>query len=248
MDYRRVYMNLILSRQLMGRKKRKNTHSDYIYYENHHILPQCFGGTNDPENLVLLTAKEHFISHLLLIKCYEDSEMKSSMQRAITMMCLNGDCTKRILSASQYALARKMSNGLKFTEKHRQNLSAATKGVPKSEKHKEALSKAHKGKPNPNKGKKQAPELFEIYSKARKGLKRSEAIKQAMSEQRKKSVYQYDLQMNLIKIWSSVREAQIGMKTIKGKAAIGICANSKCKTSLGFIWRWYNINENNGNS
>lgn len=38
------------------------------YYERHHILPKCMGGTNHKSNLVYLTGKEHFICHLLLTK------------------------------------------------------------------------------------------------------------------------------------------------------------------------------------
>ena len=38
------------------------------YKEKHHILPRCLGGNNKKENLVELTAKEHFIIHMLLCK------------------------------------------------------------------------------------------------------------------------------------------------------------------------------------
>jgi hypothetical protein len=38
------------------------------YTENHHIIPRSFGGNDEPTNLVKLTAKEHFICHLLLTK------------------------------------------------------------------------------------------------------------------------------------------------------------------------------------
>ena len=38
------------------------------YTELHHIIPQSMGGSNNKENLVHLTAREHFICHLLLIK------------------------------------------------------------------------------------------------------------------------------------------------------------------------------------
>jgi hypothetical protein len=40
------------------------------YTETHHIIPKCMGGTNDSWNLVKLTAKEHFICHLLLCEIY----------------------------------------------------------------------------------------------------------------------------------------------------------------------------------
>ena len=38
------------------------------YTERHHIIPQSLGGSNDKENLVDLTAREHFICHWLLLK------------------------------------------------------------------------------------------------------------------------------------------------------------------------------------
>ena len=38
------------------------------YKEKHHIVPKSFGGNNAESNLVNLTAREHFICHLLLIK------------------------------------------------------------------------------------------------------------------------------------------------------------------------------------
>ena len=37
-------------------------------YQTHHIIPRCVGGSNDPENLVVLTYKEHRVCHCLLIK------------------------------------------------------------------------------------------------------------------------------------------------------------------------------------
>mgnify|MGYP000733483175 CR=1 FL=1 len=39
----------------------------------HHILPKCLGGTDDLENLVELTAEEHFVAHQLLVKIYPNS-------------------------------------------------------------------------------------------------------------------------------------------------------------------------------
>jgi hypothetical protein len=40
------------------------------YFEKHHILPRCLGGTNDKNNLTKLTYREHYIAHWLLIKLY----------------------------------------------------------------------------------------------------------------------------------------------------------------------------------
>lgn len=38
------------------------------YTETHHIIPRSLGGLDDLENLVKLTAREHYICHLLLPK------------------------------------------------------------------------------------------------------------------------------------------------------------------------------------
>ena len=38
------------------------------YVEKHHIIPKCLGGTDDKENLAILTPEEHFLAHQLLIK------------------------------------------------------------------------------------------------------------------------------------------------------------------------------------
>lgn len=61
MDYIKHYRKLIESRLILNRSKNNG-----IYYEKHHIIPKSLGGSNSSKNLILLTAKEHFIAHLLL--------------------------------------------------------------------------------------------------------------------------------------------------------------------------------------
>jgi hypothetical protein len=38
------------------------------YTEKHHIVPKCLGGTNEKSNLTVLTAREHFLVHLILAR------------------------------------------------------------------------------------------------------------------------------------------------------------------------------------
>lgn len=40
------------------------------YLERHHIIPRCLGGTNNKDNLVRLSYREHFICHRLLCKMH----------------------------------------------------------------------------------------------------------------------------------------------------------------------------------
>lgn len=52
------------------------------YSERHHIIPRSLGGTDDPENLVNLTPREHFICHLLLTKMVSNEAHKAKMTLA----------------------------------------------------------------------------------------------------------------------------------------------------------------------
>lgn len=55
------------------------------YSERHHIIPKSLGGTNDKGNLVSLTAREHYICHLLLPKMVTNAA-KSKMALALFML------------------------------------------------------------------------------------------------------------------------------------------------------------------
>jgi hypothetical protein len=65
MFFEKLYNGIIKKARGENRKKKNG-----IYYERHHITPKCIGGTNDKENLVLLTAREHLACHFLLTKIY----------------------------------------------------------------------------------------------------------------------------------------------------------------------------------
>jgi len=68
------------------------------YSEQHHIIPQSLGGSNDSENLVDLTAREHFICHWLLIKMTE-GEDRSKMLYALQGMKAENKYQQRYSSA-----------------------------------------------------------------------------------------------------------------------------------------------------
>jgi len=58
------------------------------YFERHHILPRSLGGLDTPDNLVCLTAREHFICHWLLTK-FTVGEARDKMIYALRMMRAN---------------------------------------------------------------------------------------------------------------------------------------------------------------
>jgi len=53
-----------------------------FYCERHHIVPKSLGGSNSKKNLVYLTARQHYIAHLLLVKMTTATQ-KRSMSHAL---------------------------------------------------------------------------------------------------------------------------------------------------------------------
>jgi len=64
MNYSKIYEQLILKS-----KNRKLT----CYTEKHHIIPRCMGGNDKIENIAILTAREHFLAHKLLVEIYPNN-------------------------------------------------------------------------------------------------------------------------------------------------------------------------------
>lgn len=93
MNYSKIYYSII--------NKRKET-IPTGYVEKHHITPKCLGGNDTPDNLVYLTAREHFICHLLLTKMVDkNSQNYYKICHAFLMMLLSGkDHSRHITSRS----------------------------------------------------------------------------------------------------------------------------------------------------
>lgn len=82
MNYKKIYDSLVTR----GKTRKLGT-----YIERHHIIPKCMGGSDDPNNIVELTAREHFIAHMLLVKIHPGNH---SLVKAIVMMCIGQDDRK----------------------------------------------------------------------------------------------------------------------------------------------------------
>lgn len=98
--YTRWYNNLICA------ARNRTEISGYI--ERHHIIPKSLGGTNDNENLIYLTAKEHFIAHHLLTKMCEEEIDKRKMWNAFFIMHRNPAKEDRFYTGRTYELSKKM--------------------------------------------------------------------------------------------------------------------------------------------
>ena len=117
MNYLSIYNKIISRAQSEYRRKRKYTDPKYVYYEKHHILPKCLGGTDDKINLVLLTGKEHFTAHQLLVKIYPEEH---NLVFALRSLCGRKN-KNHIRNNREYNWIRKL---------HAEKMSLMQKGKP----------------------------------------------------------------------------------------------------------------------
>lgn len=64
MNCKRIHDNII------NRARLRDLES---YSEKHHVIPRCLGGDDSPENIVRLTAKEHYLIHRLLVRIHPEN-------------------------------------------------------------------------------------------------------------------------------------------------------------------------------
>jgi hypothetical protein len=175
MDYLRIYNELI--------ERSKNRKLD-CYTEVHHIIPRCLNGNNCEENLVILTAREHFIAHLLLCKIYPKHK---GLRLALWMM-----------TNVKYKNQERYSPNSRLYEMIRLEYSESIKGVNNpnynkkhSDETKKKMSQKAKertGEKNNFHGKTHSVETREKIKKTITGFNHSEETKRKMMEDRKGKV------------------------------------------------------------
>lgn len=237
MDYKRLYDFII--------ERAKNRIIEG-YTESHHIVPRCMGGGNEIENLVKLTAKEHFLVHRLLTLIYP---YNSSLIYAYWAMCGLPKENRHIPSAKTYEGAKKQMAettkkrlakfnhwvGKKHSEesKIKQSKSAKIRNIsPESN----ALKKQRLSKTLT--GLKKTKEHKKNISKSKEGSKNSMFGVTGSDNKRSKPVQQFDLENNFIQDWENgkIASEKLGLNY----KAINKCCNEKQATSGGFIWKFKN--------
>ena len=172
--YTRWYYQIIVKKAITNNN---------VYSETHHIIPRSMNGSDSNDNLISLSAREHFICHWLLTKMTTGND-RVSMIRAFWMMRAENKNQKRYINSrayqslkEEYALIQsdRISGennpmaGDKFyrSEQGEAKRLAAITGRVQSESEKKKQIEAMTGK----KREKFSDEWIESLSKARQGNK-----------------------------------------------------------------------------
>jgi len=136
--YTRIYNKII--QQAQARVKPET------YTENHHIIPKSLGGDNSKDNLVALTAREHFVCHLLLTKMTE-GDNRSKMAMAVFYLTGRGKAKERnnIIKHSRLYEKLRKEHAL-FVSKQKKGC----KQPPRTSETRQRLTASKTGKLNPN--------------------------------------------------------------------------------------------------
>jgi hypothetical protein len=142
--YTKWYMELIS----------KECDDDYV--EKHHILPRSLYPefTKCKWNIVKLSARKHFIAHMLLYRMFEhNSKGYGTMLKATTMMNMhntdNRYMNSRLYETAKIKCSKYVSETQRWSEEHKKKISEKLKGIvrgPMSEESKKKMVASKKAK------------------------------------------------------------------------------------------------------
>jgi len=189
MNYQRIYNQIIeraKTRQLEG------------YKEIHHIVPRCMGGLDIEENLVDLTAREHFICHRLLCEIYSENE---KLKYSLWLMATG---KRRWKTSDTYDISSRTYENIKLEFSSLMKTKKSMFGKTHSEETKLKQSLSHLGK-------KDSEETKKKKSQIKLGHVKDNEWKKNLSESASKSfgrpVLQKDLNGNIVNEWETGKKA-----------------------------------------
>ena len=144
MDYQRQY-NWLISQSFMTPRAG--------FCERHHIIPACLGGNDSDSNLVMLTAREHFLAHVLLARIHGGNRLWYAV---IVMKSTTKNSKLYAIARKEHANAlrgkprtQEVRDKMRASQQVAQNKpetrakrSATMKGVPKTQETKDRMRAA----------------------------------------------------------------------------------------------------------
>jgi hypothetical protein len=135
--YTKWYLNLVLENNNSG-----------AYVERHHILPKCLFPEykNSSWNIVKLSARQHFIAHILLYKMFKKNtegygKMLTASLRMKTHNTNNRYVNSRLYEQVKVKFGKYISENRCWSEEHKQRISQKLKGIIRGPMSEEAKQK-----------------------------------------------------------------------------------------------------------
>lgn len=171
-----------------------------VYYEIHHKIPKCMGGSNNSDNLVKLTFEEHLKAHLLLHLIYPFNEKltyslslmlsikKSKNGKFLDTLEIDIDYLSNLRKEHNKNISNRLRGKPKppMSEETKKKLSIANTGKHLTKETREKISKANRKENNPFYGKHHTEEAKEKLSQSSRisslGRRHTEETKQKLSE------------------------------------------------------------------
>lgn len=181
--------------QIVTRAKTRILSND-TYSERHHVIPKSVGGNNSKDNIVVLTAREHFVCHWLLIK-FTTGRFRLKMAAALSMMHrTKNDHMNRYKSVnfsriyesikilhSEFASDR--NSGRKYSAEAKARMSEAQKKSYRENWTPEMKAKRNAAVAEANRNRVYTDEMRANRSKGLKGIKRSPEYCEMLSKRSK---------------------------------------------------------------
>lgn len=239
MDYKKIY-NDFMNDRLDKKPERLILKKNGEYFEGHHIIPKSKGGIgtssrpkNNP-NIVLLTAREHFLAHHLLWRIYRDRPSALAFHK---MMSINSNQI-RITTSIGYEEARL---AFRLTNIGNQYGKGKTRVVSEEQRKKQSIIMKGKfiGNKNPFFNKKHTEETKDKIRKSREGINKDKI----WNYNGKKIILKDDLIVAEFDTSQEIAEF-IGCSHSNVRHVLG----GKQKTAKGFVikhyYDYYKINTN----
>lgn len=151
-----------------------NRENGDVYYERHHIIPKSLGGSNHSSNLVKVTAREHYILHLLLVR-FTTGDDRRKMIHAAWYLCHKNKLYKN------HKVSSRIYESLRI--QHATACSQILKGQQKSLETRERMRQAALNRTTEHRMRKSLAQIGRVYSEETK-RKLSEKAKNRTPEQR----------------------------------------------------------------
>ena len=237
---------------IINRAKSRDSINGYI--EKHHIIPKSLGGHNRKENLVNLSAREHFICHWLLTKCVSVhvEKTKYALWLMINVQNEHQEHRYKINSRTYQLLKEKLSETFSKQQSGRIVSEETKRKISETRKRKIAEGSL---KVNENK------EKYKLIAEKKKGKKLTDETKKKISKGNKGKVRTTEhkeklSQINVGKTWAEETKKKLSerlkqdygsgkRKKVAGMAGKKLSEEAKEKIRQARLAYWENKRKEN---